>query len=219
MTPVIDMIRNDYKALQTSEQSQAVQDFFNDTNLSHFPVLEQDVFMGSLSQNDAETFTFDKDISNYKYTFETFFARPEIGLLDLLEIFARHQTDVVPVIDEKNEYVGYFEIQDIIRLFNETPFLREVGTVLIVEKEILDYSMSQVVQIVESNNGRVLGCFISDTSTSTLQISIKISSGGINEIIQTFRRYNYEIISQHQEDNYLADLKDRSEYLTKYLSI
>ncbi len=219
MTPVIDMIRNDYKALQTSEQSQAVQDFFNDTNLSHFPVLEQDVFMGSLSQNDAETFTFDKDISNYKYTFETFFARPEIGLLDLLEIFARHQTDVVPVIDEKNEYVGYFEIQDIIRLFNETPFLREVGTVLIVEKEILDYSMSQVVQIVESNNGRVLGCFISDTSSSTLQISIKISSGGINEIIQTFRRYNYEIISQHQEDNYLADLKDRSEYLTKYLSI
>ena len=219
MTPVIDMIRNDYTALQTSEQSQAVQDFFNDTNLSHFPVLEQDVFMGSLSQNDAETFTFDKDISNYKYTFETFFARPEIGLLDLLEIFARHQTDVAPVIDEKNEYVGYFEIQDIIRLFNETPFLREVGTVLIVEKEILDYSMSQVVQIVESNNGRVLGCFISDTSTSTLQISIKISSGGINEIIQTFRRYNYEIISQHQEDNYLADLKDRSEYLTKYLSI
>ena len=219
MTPVIDMIRNDYKALQTSEQSQAVQDFFNDTNLSHFPVLEQDVFMGNLSHNDAETFTFDKDISNYKYTFETFFARPEIGLLDLLEIFARHQTDVVPVIDEKNEYVGYFEIQDIIRLFNETPFLREVGTVLIVEKEILDYSMSQVVQIVESNNGRVLGCFISDTSTSTLQISIKISSGGINEIIQTFRRYNYEIISQHQEDNYLADLKDRSEYLTKYLSI
>ena len=217
MTPVIDMIRNDYKALQTSEQSQAVQDFFNDTNLSHFPVLEQDVFMGSLSQNDAETFTFDKDISNYKYTFETFFARPEIGLLDLLEIFARHQTDVVPVIDEKNEYVGYFDIQDIIRLFNETPFLREVGTVLIVEKEILDYSMSQVVQIVESNNGRVLGCFISDTST--LQISIKISSGGINEIIQTFRRYNYEIISQHQEDNYLADLKDRSDYLKKYLSI
>lgn len=219
MTTVIEMIRNDYKALQTSERADVVQDFFNDTHLSHFPVLQQDEFMGSLSQNDAETFTFDKDINQYKYTFESFHARPEIGLLDLIELFARHQTDVVPVLDQNNKYVGYYEVQDIIRIFNETPFLRDPGTTLIVEKEILDYSMSQVMQIVESNNGRVLGCFISDSTASTVQISIKISSGGINEIIQTFRRYNYEIISEHQEDYYLADLKDRSDYLKKYLSI
>ena len=219
MTAVIDMIRNDYKALQSTERADSVQDFFNDTNLSHFPVLEQEEFMGSLSQNDAETFTFDKDINQYKYTFESFHAGKEIALLDLLELFARHQTDVVPVLDENNKYIGYYEIQDAIRLFNETQFLREAGTVLTVEKDIIDYSMSQVVQIVESNNAKVLGCFISDSTLTTLQISIKISAGGINDIIQTFRRYNYEIISQHEEDNYLADLKDRSEYLKKYLSI
>lgn len=219
MTAVIDMLRNDYKALQTSEQSNVVQDFFNDTNLSHFPVLQKEEFMGSLSQNDAETFTFDKDINHYKYTFENFHAYPQIGLLDLLELFARHQTDVVPALDQNNNYVGYYEVQDIIRIFNETPFLHDSGTTIIVEKDILDYSMSQVVQIVESNNARVLGCFISDSTSSTVQISVKISSGGINEIIQTFRRYNYEIISEHYEDYYLADLKNRSDYLKKYLSI
>ena len=40
-----------------------------------------------------------------------------------------------------------------------------------------------------------------------------------NNIIQTFRRYNYEIISEHQEDNYINNLKERSEYLDKYLNI
>lgn len=219
MTAVIDMIRNDYKALQSNERADSVQDFFNDTNLSHFPVLDLDEFVGSLSQNDADTFTSDKDINQYKYTFESFHARKEISVLDLLELFARHQTDVVPVLDDNNKYVGYYEIQDVIRLFNETPFLSETGTVLVVEKALLDYSMSQVVQIVESNNGKILGCFISDSTATTLQISIKISAGSINDIIQTFRRYNYEIVSDHYEDNYLADLKDRSEYLTKYLSI
>ena len=39
----------------------------------------------------------------------------------------------------------------------------------------------------------------------------------MNEIIQSFRRYNYEIISEHQEDNYLNTLKERSEYLDIYL--
>ena len=88
-----------------------------------------------------------------------------------------------------------------------------------MQKAILDYSMSQITQIVESNNGRLLGLFISEATTDTVQITVKISLGAMNEIIQTFRRYNYEIISEHQEDNYITNLKERSDYLDKYLNI
>ena len=79
--------------------------------------------------------------------------------------------------------------------------------------------MSQVAQIVESNNGKLLGLFVSEANTENVQITIKISLGGMNDIIQTFRRYNYEIISEHQEDNYINNLKERSDYLDKYLNI
>jgi hypothetical protein len=48
---------------------------------------------------------------------------------------------------------------------------------------------------------------------------LKITLGAMNEIIQTFRRYNYEIISEHQEDNYINNLKERSDYLDKHLNI
>ncbi len=41
----------------------------------------------------------------------------------------------------------------------------------------------------------------------------------MNEIIQSFRRYDYEIISEHFEDNYINTLKERSDYLDKYLNI
>ena len=79
--------------------------------------------------------------------------------------------------------------------------------------------MSQIAQIVESNNGRLLGSFISEANLEKVQITLKISLGGLSEIIQTFRRYNYDIISEHQEDAYLNTLKDRSDYLDKYLNI
>ena len=79
--------------------------------------------------------------------------------------------------------------------------------------------MSQIAQIVETNNGKILGLFISESNADFIQVTIKISLGGMNEIIQTFRRFNYEIISEHQEDSYLNNLKERSEYLTKYLNI
>ncbi|MCY1229202.1 hypothetical protein D9M72_415590 [compost metagenome] len=79
--------------------------------------------------------------------------------------------------------------------------------------------MSQITQIVESNNGKLLGLFVSNVEADKVQITIKITLGAMNEIIQTFRRYNYEIISEHQEDNYLNALKERSDYLDKYLNI
>ena len=97
--------------------------------------------------------------------------------------------------------------------------MKETGGIIVVEKLIVDYSMSQIAQIVESNNGKLLGLFVSEASNDKVQITVKTTLGGLNEIIQTFRRYNYEIISEHNEDDYLNNLKERSEYLDKYLNI
>ena len=139
--------------------------------------------------------------------------------LEVLEVFAKNHSNVVPVLDENNLYVGYYELDDIIKFFHETPFLKEPGGIIVVQKPIVDYSMSQIAQIVESNNGRLLGLFISEATSDLVQITIKISLGGMNDIIQTFRRYNYEIISEHQEDTYITNLKERSDYLDKYLNM
>jgi hypothetical protein len=97
--------------------------------------------------------------------------------------------------------------------------VKEYGGVVIVEKSIIDYTMSQVVQIVESNEGRILGLYVSNKTPDKVQVTIKIALGGMNEILQTFRRYGYYIISEYKEDAFLNNLKDRSDYLEKYLSI
>ena len=65
----------------------------------------------------------------------------------------------------------------------------------------------------------MLGIFISETDATTVKITIKFYSLEVNKIIQSFRRYNYEIVSEHHEDNYINNLKERSDYLDKYLNI
>lgn len=219
MNSILDFINNDFKALNSSESIESVQYFFEEIHFSHFPVVEDSIYIGSIASDDVKTFDNDKKIANYRYALEGFYARTNMIWLDVLEVFARHQTNLIPVLDESNHYVGYYEISDIIKFFNETPFLREKGGIIVIEKPILEYSMGQIVQIVESNNGNLLGIFVSETRSDTIQITLKIALGGMNEILQTFRRYEYEIISEHQEDNYLTNLKERSEYLEKYLNI
>lgn len=219
MTDITNYITNDYRAINSQETIASAQDFFTDLSYSHFPVLEDGVYIGCIASDDIETFDSDKKVIDYKYTLEHFFARSNMIWLDVLEVFAKNHTNLIPVLDENNIYLGFYEIGDIIKFFHETPFLKEPGGVIIVKKGLLDYSMSQITQIVESNNGKILGAFVSDANSDSIEITIKISLGAMNEIIQTFRRYNYEIISEHQEDTYINNLKERSDYLDKYLNI
>lgn len=219
MTEITNYITNDFRAIDSQETITAAQDFFNELNFSNFPVVEEGIFIGSLAADDLETFDNDKKVGDYKYTLEHFFARTNMIWLDVLEVFAKNQTNIVPVLDENNKYVGYYEIGDIMKFFHETPFLKEPGGIIIIKKGVLDYSMSQITQIIESNNGKLLGLFVSDSDVDTIEITIKVSLGALNEIIQTFRRYNYEIVSEHHEDNYINNLKERSDYLDKYLNI
>lgn len=219
MRHLSEYINNDFKPFLNTDSVAEIQDFFAEGSFSHFPVMENGVYIGSISAVDVETFEDQKPISEYRYALEGFFVRTAMNWLDVLEVFARSNANVVPILDENNSYIGYYEITDVIKFLNETPFLKETGGIIVVEKPVADYSMSQITQIVESNNSKLLGVFVSEANAEKVQVTVKTTLGGINEIIQSFRRYNYEIISEHHEDDYLNTLKERSEYLDKYLNI
>ncbi len=219
MTEIIDYINNDDKAIDGQQTIEALQDFFIDVPYSHFAVLNDGIYIGCIAAADVETFDTDKKVMDYKYALEGFFARDTMIWLDVLEVFAKNHTNIVPVLNQENAYLGYYELEDIVKFFHETPFLKEQGGIIVVKKSASEYSMSQITQIIESNNGKLLGLFISEADLESVQVTIKIALGGMNDIIQTFRRYNYEIVSEHNEDNYLNNLKERSEYLDKYLNM
>ncbi|WP_320815423.1 CBS domain-containing protein [Flavobacterium sp.] len=219
MNAILEYINNDIKPFDCNQTMNEAQDLFIDFSYSHFPVLENKIYIGCLSREDAETLGHDVKIDSNKINFDRFFAKNTMSWLDVQELFARNQTNLMPVLDEKNQYLGYFEMEDIIKIFNETPFLKEEGGIIVVKKNNNDFSMSQVIQIVESNNAKLLGLFISKIENNEIEITLKISLGELNGIVQTFRRFEYEIISQHQEDSYIENLKERSEYLDKYLNI
>lgn len=217
--PLRDYIINDVKPLNVNDYIKDAQLLFNQLTYSHIPLKKDEIYMGCISETDAHCFESDKLISEYLYTIEGFYARNNSPWLDVLESFAQNDTNIMPVLDDKNNYLGYYELNDIISLFNETPFFSELGGIIIVEKGYNDYSFSEISQIVESNNAKLLGAFISKMENDVVQITIKIGNSGLNDIIQTFRRYSYNIISGHEEDDFLKTLKDRSDYLNKYLNL
>jgi len=212
-------IINDIDPFNINTNILEVQNVFNQLTYSHIPVKKEGVFMGCISENDAHCFEGTKQISDYAYSLESFFVRETTNWLDILEAFALHNSNIMPILSKENEYLGYYELTDIMYLFNNTPFLNEAGGIIVVEKGQKEYSFSEICQIVESNDAKILGTFISKMNNETVQVTVKIGHTGMNAIVQTFRRYGYLVISSHDEDKFLEDLKDRSNYLDKYLNI
>lgn len=212
-------IVNDIEICHLSDKVGDLQVLINDLNYSHLPVEKEGVFLGSVSANDLRTFEPEKKLEEFQYTLEGFFAREDDYWLDTLETFAQNQTTILPVLNSENKYSGYIELNSILNLFNSTPFLSEPGGIVVLEKGHREYSFSEITQIVESQNAGILGMFISSRENDLAQITIKLSTSSLNEILQTFRRYGYAIISEHQEDNFNKNLIDRSQYLDKYLNI
>ena len=214
-----EYIINDIAPFNINTNILEVQDIFNQLTYSHVPVKNDGIYIGCISENDAHCFEGTKQLKDYLYALETFFVREKTNWLDILEAFALHNSNIMPVLGKDNAYVGYYELSDIMSLFNNTPFLNEAGGIIVIEKEQRDYSFSEICQIVESNNAKILGVFISKMDGDMVQATIKIGYIGMNAIVQTFRRYNYLVVSNHEEDRFLEDLKDRSNYLDKYLNI
>lgn len=210
---------NDVAIRHFSDKIGDLQNDFNQLTYSHLPVENNGIYMGCISENDIRCFDAEKSIEDYQYALEGFFVRDTDYWLDILESFAQNNSNILPVLDGENEYLGYVELNEIMGIFNETPFLNETGNIIVVEKGFKDYSLSEISQIVESSNVHVLGLFVSKIENDLAQITIKINPTGLNEVIQSLRRYGYNIISQHQEDAFNKNLRDRSKYLDKYLNI
>jgi len=215
----LDYIINDIDPFLVTSEIGEIQNHFNQLTYSHVPVIDAEGYVGCISGTDAHCFESEKTLQEYRYSIEHFHVKKHTHWLDILEAFALHNTNIMPVLDDDQTYLGYYELNDIIGLFNDTPFLSETGGIVVIEKGMRDYSFSEICQIVESNEGKILAVFISKIENDVMQATIKLGHAGINEIVQTFRRYNYNVVSNHDEDTFIEDLKDRSKYLDKYLNI
>ncbi|WP_396635546.1 CBS domain-containing protein [Maribacter sp. R77961] len=196
-----------------------VLQFFKENTYSHIAITEKNRFLGVFSENDVEIIDATAKIESYRYDLETFFVRKNTNWLDVLEAFARNEANLLPVLGENEEVIGYYDLTDIVSVFIDTPFFTDPGNILVVAKGLKDYSFSEIAQIVESNNAKFIGGLITDIQNDVVQITIKISTTNFNEVVQTFRRYNYNIIFGNSDDQFLEDLKQRSDYLDKFLNV
>lgn len=213
-------ISNDVSLPTPESTIKEIKQRFKHLVFTHLPIIENNQYIGSIAEKDLLLFENDEEqIKNYSHLLEFFFAEENMSWLELLKIYATNDTNILPIINNDKKYIGYYELNNILHLFYNTPFLSENGAIIIIEKEIKGYSFSEISQIVESNDCNLLGMFISDVHNDKVQITLKMGYCNISSISETFGRYGYQLLTSFHDDEALENLKNRSEYLQKYLNM
>ena len=212
-------INQSIPSIKVSDTISEIQTTFRNSKFNHLPVFKKEVFKGSINKDDLIELDGESTLSEHKYLIEVFYVEGHKTNLDLIHEFANHQTNVLPILDENKNYMGSMLLEEVLDLFGESPFIANEGEVMILRKERANFAFSEVAQLIETLNARVSGMYISQLSNEFVEVTVKVERQGINEILQTFRRYEYQIVSQHPEDLFAEDLREHSEYLNKYLDI
>ena len=190
---------------------------FKANSYNHLPVFKKNTFKGNISIDDLLDLESTSLLSEYEYLIEVFYVEVHKTNIDLIHEFANHQSNLIPILDENKVYQGVMRLEDVLDLFGETPFVANEGETMIIRKDSVNFSFSEVAQLLESLNARPSGMYISNLSKDFIEATVKVEHQGLNEILQTFRRYDYQIVSEHPEDLFAEDLKQHSDYLNKYL--
>ncbi len=212
-------LKTDLPTISPTSSISDVKELLKSKHFSHTPIFNTDFFFGMLSKESIFSAQNDQKIADLLYEADLFFASKNTQWEEVMELFVKYDTNIIPVLDDTNRYIGYYQLIDFIHLFADTPFLRETGNFIILEKDQEKYSFSEITQIVESDQAKMLGIFISDYANGKVRIALKIITHSLSEILQTFRRYGYTILLEKKDDLYLQELKEKSDYFEKYLNI
>ena len=217
-----DLISDVIPALRTSDSGQKALYWMDIFRISQLPIVNNEDFLGLISDKDIYDYNMaEEPIGNHTLSLFSPYVTEDQHVYEVIELASRLSLSIVPVLSNNNHYKGVITQNDLIHYFADFSALKEPGAIIILEMSIHDYSLSQISQIVESNDAKILSLYISSHSSSTrLELTLKINKSDLTSIIQTFTRYNYTIQSTFMDHDDMDSLyENRYDMFMKYLSI
>ncbi|WP_374442121.1 CBS domain-containing protein [Epilithonimonas sp.] len=213
-----DYISKDYPAFAVRDSIEEASEVAKEFGYSHVFIVNKGNFLGCLSQSFLEDSPEGK-LDSLNIHYERFAIMEDSSLLDSIKLFYTFNANVIPVISKEEKYLGYISCDDIFNEFSKYPLFSENGAILTIQTTGLHYSMTEISQIVESNNGKIYGTFINAIKEDSIEITLKISNENLSSIDETFERYGYAVVHKHYNDEKEELLKDRFGFFQKFLEI
>ena len=216
-----DIITDGILPLKTSDTGKTALSWMEDYKLSHLPIVNNEKFLGLISEMDIyELNSFDEPLGNHTLSLKNPYVFEYQHIFDVLKLVNSLNLTLIPVLDDQSRYVGSVTLQTLLSRIAQVLSLDNPGGLVVLEMSINDYSLTEIANIVESNNTKILSLVVINQPESTkIEVVLKLNTTELKGVIQTFERYDYLVKAIFEDELETDDLKENYDSLMKYLNI
>jgi acetoin utilization protein AcuB len=216
------LITENIPPIKLQDTGTRVLRWMDEFKVNHLPIVENGDFIGLVSDAEILDLSSPEDsIGTQEIEPEKIFVKENQHIFDAIKLMSEANLSVIPVLDEEGKYLGSIAMSNLIEKMAWITAANEPGSILILEVDPANYSLSEIAQIVEGNNAKVLSLFVHrEPETGMLDITVKVNKTDIGGVVQTFQRYKYFIKANFQVDQkYFDDLKSRYDAFMNFLKM
>lgn len=216
-----DLVLDIVPPLKTTDTGLKALNWMDEFKVSHLPIVNDTEFLGLISDADILDLNAPEEaIGNHRLSLIRPFVDHEAHIFEVMRLVTEMHLTLVPVVENTNQYVGAITTQHLAEKVAEMLGAEQPGGTIVLEIDEKDYTLAQIAQIVEGNDAKILSAYTyKNPEGNDLLVTIKINRGELNGILQTFHRYQYNVVASYQTDAFTEDLKARYDLFMNYINM
>jgi acetoin utilization protein AcuB len=217
----VELINSTIPRLKLQDSVSKALQLVNDYRVTHLPVVEDDRFLGLVSEDDLLDMDDDKaPVEAMQESFVFAAVSENEHFLNAVTCCNQFDTTVVPVINEEKELLGVITSPDLLKALGNFAGTNEIGGIVVLEMERSQFAISEISRIVESNDAHILHLNTTvNAETGMLTVTIHTNKKEIAAIVATFERYDYDVIYYFGTESFENEIHTNYRHLMNYLDI
>jgi len=149
------------------------------------------------------------------------FAYENQHLFEVARQMLAKEVRFIAVVDDFESVVGIVEKKDLLEAFSSMLNISNIGSVISVDIGKADYTLTKIVNIIETEGAKILGLTVEHIpgTEATIRVSIKLNLQDTSAVISSLNRYGYLTTSENRDDLLQVDMSSRADELLRYLDL
>ena len=214
------LISSSIKSIHPVEDGNKALEMMDQFRIHHLAIVKNNFYLGVISDKEIMSCNSEDDsIEEHLTNLAAPYVRHNQHLFDIIEVLEKNNLSIVPVLDEKNHYLGVITSRKLLYSIAKSATIQSPGGVIILEMPDHDYSLTEIASIVESNNTKILSSYIISKPNSTnIEVTIKLNKQEVTAIIKDFERHEYKVSGSYKDEEADGDYLERYESLMRFLN-
>ena len=217
-----EIIKNDIFQVRPEDTLQFLLDRMTEYKVSQLPVVQNNAYLGLVIEDDLLEHVGEMRLEAVasKHALKLIFAFENQHVYDALRLFHAHSLDILPIVDEQQQYKGVITLKNLTDFLAENMASDAEGGIIVLEIGNRDNSLSHISQIIESDNTQILSSSVRSFPDSTrLEITLKLNRTDISSIVAAFLRHDYIVKGIYNDKRGYDSTRDRYDQLMRYLDL